>query len=84
MLHFFIPFVPNTSFRYPLKTSENLSLIKCIKFKRTDPATGGVLKNIFWKFFKFQRKTPVLESLFNKVAGLKARHTKKVKPKTKR
>ena len=33
--------------------------------------TGGVLwKKRLWKFHSIHRKTPVLESLFNKVAGL--------------
>ena len=33
---------------------------------------ADVLQNsCFWKFRKFRRKKPVLESLFNKAAGLK-------------
>ena len=39
----------------------------------TDAATGGVLlKKVPLKFRKFNRKIPVLESLFNNVADLKA------------
>ena len=41
----------------------------------TEAATRGVLqKNVFkfLKFCKIHRKTPVLESLFNKVAGFQA------------
>ena len=35
----------------------------------TEAATGGTLKRCSYKFRKIQRKTPVPESLFNKVAG---------------
>ena len=36
-------------------------------------ATEGVLKKrCFLKFYKFHRKKPLLESLFNKITGLKA------------
>ena len=37
-----------------------------------EAAIGGVLlKEMFLKFRKFYRKIPVLESLFNKVVGLR-------------
>ena len=36
-----------------------------------EATTGGILyKKVFLKFRKFHRKTPVLESLFDKVADL--------------
>ena len=38
-------------------------------FEKTEAATGGVKNAGLRKFRKFQRKTPMLESLFNEDAN---------------
>ena len=50
--------------------SKNLSLIEIL----TEAATGGPIKRCFFKFCKFHRRTPVLESFFNPIkdGGTKA------------
>ena len=44
----------------------SMSLTRCRK-----PPGGVLSKRCSWKFRRFHRKTPVPESLFNKVAGLR-------------
>ena len=44
----------------------------CVQYVQKQPP-GCSLKKVFLKILQISRKTPVLESLFNKVAGL--RHT---------
>ena len=39
----------------------------------SEAATTNILQNrCSWKFFKFHKKTPVFEPLFNKIAGLES------------
>ena len=53
--------------------SSNFTLVR--SFASPEAATGRVLsKRCSQKFGKFYRKTPVLESLFDKVAALKTRN----------
>ena len=57
-------------------TSAGISFLKTLharNLKLSEAATGDVLlKKVFLKFRKFQRKTLVLESLLNTVAVLRA------------
>ena len=64
-----------TIFGYNPKLSFQHWKLRCFPAKTTKAATGGVLwkKLLIKGLCQFQRKTPVLESLFNKVAGLRAR-----------
>ena len=53
---------------YKIKTSQHLEVSGANT--RSSHRRCFVKKRYSWKFRKFYRKTPVLESLFNKVAGL--------------
>ena len=51
-------------------------IVRKLPFSQTDIYRSSVCRcssnRCSWKFHKFYRKTPVLESLFNKVTGLKS------------
>ena len=46
------------------------------RVKKTSVLVAMFYKVVYWKFCKIYRKTPVLESLFNKVADIKRVHHK--------
>ena len=80
--NFFNPLLANVPIYHPLTTLENFGFlmfsggIKRVHWPEMDrnlqkqPSELFCKKNIFLKIRKFHRKTTVLESLFNKVAGL--------------
>ena len=71
LLYFFI----SKLFSSKPESSKKCSILKNVenekKKKEKEVTTGGFCKKkCSWKFRKFHRKTPVLESRFDKVAGL--------------
>ena len=55
------------------RVSQNLKTKEKKELNQVEAATGGVLsKSYSLKFCYIPRKAPVLESLFNKITGLKA------------